>query len=171
VNDGLGFLELVMAKGPHGPPSAKASFSSAHVLVQMVPAWISRLTLMLLVKMPAARPHPVALACAGVGLGLEDFEGRDQAEDLLLDQACVDVFDLYQGGPVEGAGRDGAAGGWPPRPTSLALSATPRWTRIRACHQDRGVESPAFRPGRKRRITSSEMSEASDSMFVCRGSV
>jgi hypothetical protein len=60
VNDGLGFLELVMAKGPHGPPSAKASFSSAHVLVQMVPAWISRLTLMLLVKMPAAKTSKVA---------------------------------------------------------------------------------------------------------------
>ena len=58
----------VMARGPRRrpmplclkPPSAKPSLIAAHVLVQTVPAWISRLTrrlmLMSLVKMPAARP-------------------------------------------------------------------------------------------------------------------
>ncbi len=37
------------------------------------------------------------------------------------------------------------------------------------CHQNRGVETPAFRPGRKRRVTSPEMSVVSDSMFACPG--
>jgi hypothetical protein len=36
-------------------------------------------------------------------------------------------------------------------------------------HQDRGVETPAFRPGRKRRCTSPEMSAVSDNVFVCPG--
>jgi hypothetical protein len=36
-------------------------------------------------------------------------------------------------------------------------------------HQDRGVETPAFRPGRKRRFTALEMSVAPDSVFVCPG--
>jgi hypothetical protein len=36
-------------------------------------------------------------------------------------------------------------------------------------HQDRGVETPAFRPGRKRRVTSPEMSAVSDSVFACPG--
>ena len=40
----------------------------------------------------------------GVGLGIEDLEGRDRAEDLLLDDVGADVLDLEQGGPVEGSG-------------------------------------------------------------------
>ena len=36
-------------------------------------------------------------------------------------------------------------------------------------HQKRGVETPAFRPGRKRRFTSPEMSVLSDSVFACPG--
>ena len=40
---------------------------------------------------------------------------------------------------------------------------------VMAAHQDRGVETPAFRPGRKRRVTSPEMSAVSDSVFACLG--
>ena len=36
-------------------------------------------------------------------------------------------------------------------------------------HQDRGVETPAFRPGRKRRVTSPEMSAVLASVFACPG--
>jgi hypothetical protein len=39
----------------------------------------------------------------------------------------------------------------------------------RVSHQDRGVETQAFRPGRKRRFTSSEMSVVVDSVFACPG--
>ena len=38
-------------------------------------------------------------------------------------------------------------------------------------HQNRGVETPAFRPGRKRRFTSPEMSAVLASMFACPGTV
>src|ERR1700761_2490493 len=40
----------------------------------------------------------------GVGLGVEDLEGRDRAEDLLLNDVVVDVRDLEQGRPVERSG-------------------------------------------------------------------
>ena len=36
-------------------------------------------------------------------------------------------------------------------------------------HQNRGDQTPAFRSGRKRRVTSPEMSVVSDSVFVCLG--
>ena len=36
-------------------------------------------------------------------------------------------------------------------------------------HQNRGEQTPAFRPGRKRRVTSPEMSVVSDSVFACPG--
>ena len=38
-----------------------------------------------------------------------------------------------------------------------------------SAHKDRGVETPAFKPGRRRRLTSLRMSVASDSVFVCPG--
>ena len=41
--------------------------------------------------------------------------------------------------------------------------------RTRESHQDRGVETPAFRPGRKRRFTSPEMSVVFASVFACPG--
>ena len=38
------------------PPSAKPSLIAAHVLVQTVPAWISRLTRRLMLMLPVKRP-------------------------------------------------------------------------------------------------------------------
>jgi hypothetical protein len=90
--------------------------SSAHAFVQTVPAWISRLTrrlmLMLLVKTPAARPYSVAFARDGVGLGVEDLEGRDRAEHLLLNDVGVDILNLEQGCPVERPGGQRALSRW-----------------------------------------------------------
>jgi hypothetical protein len=37
-------------------------------------------------------------ALDGAGFGVEDFEGRDRAEDFLLDDVGADVLDLEQGG-------------------------------------------------------------------------
>src|ERR1700685_2483969 len=36
-------------------------------------------------------------------------------------------------------------------------------------HSDRGVETPAFRPGRNRGVSSPEMPTVSDSVFACPG--
>lgn len=55
-----------------------------------------------------------------VGLGVEDFEGRDRAKDFLLDDLGVDVVDLEQGRPVERSVGEGTLGRGPPRTIGLA---------------------------------------------------
>jgi hypothetical protein len=49
-------------------------------------------------------------ALDGIGFGVEDFEGRDRAEDFLLDDAGADVPGLEQGWPAERSGGQGAIG-------------------------------------------------------------
>jgi hypothetical protein len=123
VDDGLGFLELGDGQGP-----AQAA-DAALLVAALGEAVVDR--------RPRVRPDGAGLDFAadpaadvdvagedaggeavfggvgardGVGLGVEDLEGRDRAEDLLLDEVGVDVLDLEQGGPVEGSGGQGAVG-------------------------------------------------------------
>src|SRR5580700_9526903 len=114
VDDGLGFLELGDGQGP--AQAADAALLEATLGEAVVD------------RRPRVGPDGAGLELAadpsagvevagedagreavfggvgagdGVGLGVEDLEGRDRAERFLLHDVGGDVLDLEQGGPVE----------------------------------------------------------------------
>jgi hypothetical protein len=96
------------------PPSAKPSLIAAQVFVQTVPAWISRLTwrlMLMLVKMPAARPYSVALARAMASVSVsKTSKVATGPKTSFWTISALASFDLEQGRPVEGSGGEGAVG-------------------------------------------------------------
>ena len=111
VDDGLGFLELGDGQGAAQPADAALLVAAlGEAVVDRRPGVSPDSSSLELAADPAADVD-AAGEDAGreaifggvgardrVGLGVEDLEGRDLAEDLLLDEVGVDVLDLEQGG-------------------------------------------------------------------------
>src|ERR1700677_1185882 len=123
VDDGLGFLELRDGQRAAQPADAALLVTAlGEAVVRRRPGVRPDRAGLKLAADPAADVEAVGEdaggeavvggvgARDGVGLGVEDLEGRDRAEDLLLDEVGVDVLDLEQGRPVERSGGQGAAG-------------------------------------------------------------